>query len=83
MNMPGFTAESTLYRSSRTYAGEARAAGAGAAVVPALPPCSQCTYYCRNCWTAGRYCLACDLCDNGLCQRSLGGDNTWAMPPVP
>jgi hypothetical protein len=44
MNMPGFTAEATLYKASRHYRGAARFGQAGAAVVPQAPLLGFCTY---------------------------------------
>ena len=63
MNMPGFTAEASLYQSSG-YCLHGRTAGSHAGtVVPAIPFCGNCDFILDNCerngWRPRALCAAC------------------------
>ena len=49
MRMPGFTAEASIYQTSKGYRMAAAGATLIAQVVPALPCCSGCDYVYDDC----------------------------------
>jgi hypothetical protein len=65
--IPGFAAETSLYRSPSNYRGVALPVGQ-VAVSPAIPPCRNCDYICDLCVDKGRACGACRLCSIGACD---------------
>jgi hypothetical protein len=63
MRMPGFTAESSIYRTTARYAMAPRSRSAGTSIVPAEVLCGDCT--CHGCCVefehaGGYYCKCCD-----------------------
>lgn len=70
MNLPGFTAEASLYLTHRPYATAARPAAARGAVVPQLSrpgaaflPVSTCDFLCALCGPSNLLaCVACAIC---------------------
>lgn len=68
MNMPGFTAESSLYANSGFYR-QTQLAGSGSdTVVPAIPFCGNCDYILDRCAeNGGRPRALCHACAVGNC----------------
>jgi hypothetical protein len=64
MRMPGFTAESSIYRTTARYAMAPRSRSAGTSIVPAEALCGDCT--CDTCCvevahgSGSFYCRCCD-----------------------
>jgi hypothetical protein len=73
MNVPGFSAEASLYSSGGyTRHGQIAVSPAGA-IVPAIPPCRNCHYILSNCEKLGHYSAACAYCQIGYCDPSPAG----------
>lgn len=79
MNIPGFTAEASVYKTRNGYCRNGQSADSHAGtVVPAIPFCGNCGYILRNCARTGGFPLAlCRACRTGNC--STGVEN----PPPP
>jgi hypothetical protein len=68
MNIPGFTAEASVYRASSDYFGAGFADSHGGAVIPAIPFCGNCDYILENCdRNGGRPYALCRMCETGNC----------------
>jgi hypothetical protein len=80
MNMPGFNANTSLYKTSSCYQMVAFQSSVTAKVVPAIPPCRNCDYICGICERRGVACGACALCSWGHCDPAPGG---WGGPTEP
>jgi hypothetical protein len=80
MNIPGFTAEESLYRSGAHYRqGQVAEPGAGS-VVPAIPFCGNCDYILDRCdRNGGRPRAVCHACEIGDCFS--GVENPPPRPP--
>ena len=75
MNMPGFTAESSLYKTSGHYRSGRPAASLSDAVIPAIPMCRNCDYILDQCEIhGGRPRAVCGACAIGYC---------YDEPPMP
>lgn len=48
VNLPGFTAEASLYRTTQRYSAEATNAAASTQVVPQYSLCDKAVYYCNR-----------------------------------
>ena len=72
MNIPGFTAEASVYRASHDYLGTGSADLQGGAVIPAIPRCSNCDdlleYCAEHDW---RPRAACRACATGNCSSGV------------
>ena len=67
-NIPGFTGEQSLYRSTRRYRGRQSAGTHGTQVVPAIPYCGNCEWILDNCSRNGwRPRGLCNYCARGIC----------------
>ena len=68
MNIPGFTAEASLYRSGG-YRRHRQSADADVrVVVPAIPYCGNCDWILDNCERNGWHPRGlCDMCLRGMC----------------
>lgn len=68
MNMPGFRAEASLYRSSSYYCSGQSADSHADTVVPAIPFCGNCDYILDRCArNGGRPRAVCRACAIGNC----------------
>lgn len=68
MNIPGFTAEASVYRASNEYFSAGSAGSHGNAVIPAIPFCGNCDYILDNCERNGwRPRALCAMCATGHC----------------
>lgn len=69
MNMPGFTAEDSLYKTSGHYrAGRHAINPLVHMVIPAIPPCQNCEYILGRCEINGwRPRAVCNACSSGNC----------------
>ena len=69
MNMPGFTAEVSLYNRSVGYCHTVQSADSHAGgVIPAIPFCGNCDYILENCRrSGGRPRALCAMCAFGDC----------------
>ena len=68
MNLPGFTAENSVYVRNDLYVLSERPAGVQAnTVVPAIPACSNCPSILRNCQLYGWEYTVCEMCASGNC----------------
>lgn len=72
MNIPGFTAEASVYRASSDYLGTGFANSHGGAVIPAIPRCENCDdlldYCAEHNW---RPRAACNACATGNCSSGV------------
>ena len=86
MNMPGFTAETSLYKTSGHYQADRSrghyrhgqlADSHGQLVVPAIPYCGNCDWILDNCARNGwRPRGLCNYCARGICyDEPSPGDN--------
>ncbi len=72
MNMPGFTAETSLYRSNSYYGGKQFADSHTSTVIPSIPFCGNCDFILDNCernnWRPRALCNACAVgnCFSGV-----------------
>ena len=68
MNIPGFTAEASVYRAGSEYVGSGFADSHCGGVVPAIPFCGNCDYILENCdRNGGRPYALCRMCATGNC----------------
>ena len=68
INMPNFTAEASLYRSSGSYRSGQSADSRADTVVPAIPFCGNCDYILDRCArNGGRPRAVCRACAIGNC----------------
>jgi len=68
MNIPGFTAEASIYKARSDYFSTGSADSHGSAVVPAIPFCGNCDYILENCRrSGGRPRALCAMCAFGDC----------------
>jgi hypothetical protein len=76
MNMPGFSAEDSLYKTSKRYQASRHPTNStGQMVVPAVPPCGNCDYILDRCSRNGwRPRAVCNACARGDC---------YDEPPMP
>jgi hypothetical protein len=80
MNIPGFTAEASIYKTGGHYSGSVGVIDSRPGVVPAIPPCRNCNHICDVCAETGMACGGCALCNAGYCDpRPPGG----LRPPRP
>lgn len=81
MNLPGFTAEVSLYRNRGDYGRNAESAGSRAGtVVPAIPFCGNCDFILENCArNGGKPRAVCRACEIGNCFS--GVENPPPPPP--
>ena len=85
MNMPGFNAEASLYRSSGHYLGGRSNDSHVDVVVPSIPFCGNCDYILDRCAeNGGRPRAVCRACATGNCFSGVE-DPTPSDPftPVP
>jgi hypothetical protein len=80
MNIPGFNADRSLYKTSGRYQMSGTPLSSTSQVVPAIPPCRNCDYICDVCLKRGVACGACALCSWGHCDPAPGG---WGGPTEP
>lgn len=82
MNIPGFSAEATLYRTRGYYHMVATGMTSSGQVVPALPSCGNCDWACDKCVDCLRSggtrascpgCGVCSHCSRGGCGGGGGG----------
>ncbi len=81
MNLPGFTAEASVYKTSGGHypSGQSTDSHAGT-VVPAIPFCGNCDYILENCArNGGRPRAVCRACAIGNCFS--GVENPPPPPP--
>ena len=80
MNIPGFTAEASLYQvRGRYHSGRSLAVQPGA-VIPAIPRCENCDFILENCDNNGwRPRAVCNACNSGRC---FSGEEIWWPLPV-
>ena len=73
MNIPGFSAETALYKSRHRYRdGKFRMSAAGAVVIPSIPACRNCDYILDNCERNGwRPRALCNACAVGNCYEGV------------
>lgn len=82
IDMPGFTAEASLYRSSGYYRHGQSADSHAGIVVPAIPFCGNCDYILERCErNGGRPRALCYACEIGNCFS--GVENPPPPPPPP
>jgi hypothetical protein len=74
MNMPGFTAETSLYRSNNYYGGGQFDRAHTSAVIPSIPFCGNCDYILERCERL-------NLWRTALCKMCLFG-NCSEVPPA-
>jgi hypothetical protein len=74
MKMPGFTAETSLYKTSGRYRG-GRHAIHSHLIIPAIPACQNCDYILDRCESNGWR-------PRGLCNLCAVG-NCYEEPPMP
>lgn len=68
MNIPGFTAEASVYRADSDYVSTGFANSHGGALIPAIPFCGNCDYILDNCERNGwRPRALCGMCASGHC----------------
>lgn len=68
MNIPGFTAEASIYRANSEYVSAGVDHPHGSAVTPAIPFCGNCDYILENCRRSGGFPRAlCRACASGNC----------------
>jgi hypothetical protein len=79
MNIPGFTAEGSLYKTSQHYQMIGAQPSSSGQLVPAIPPCRNCDYICDVCLRRRVGCGACALCSQGICDPSPPG---WGGPTM-
>jgi hypothetical protein len=88
MNVPGFTAETSLYKTGRHYqTGRHTINSTVGMVTPALPPCRNCDYILARCEINGwRPRAVCNACASGFCSDEppggYGGDPFWDLPRI-
>jgi hypothetical protein len=69
MNMPGFTADASLYRPNGYYCRDQFSDSHAEAVVPAIPYCGNCDWILDRCERNGwRPRALCDACASGNCS---------------
>jgi hypothetical protein len=72
MNMPGFSAEASVYTSDGCYASAPFAVRSASAVIPAIPACKNCDWILNNCNNNGwRPRAVCDACFYGNCYSGV------------
>jgi hypothetical protein len=80
MNIPGFTAEASVYKARSDYFGAGSADSHGGAVIPAIPFCDNCDEILDRCAeTGGRPRAVCHACAVGNCFS--GVENPPPRPP--
>ena len=68
MNLPGFSAEASLYRTDGSFQGGLLFAPRAGAVIPAIPKCDNRDWILNNCSKNGwRPRAVCDACYFGNC----------------
>jgi hypothetical protein len=75
MNMPGFTADQSLYATRGRYRSGLTSASRSDVVIPAIPKCSNCDYILDQCEIHGWR-------PRAVCNACLFG-NCYDDPPVP
>ena len=72
MNIPGFSAETALYKSRHRYRDGKFRASAGNVVIPSIPACRNCDYILDNCERNGwRPRAVCTACAAGNCYEGV------------
>ena len=72
MNIPGFSAETALYKSRHRYRDGKFRASAGNVVIPSIPACRNCDYILDNCERNGwRPRAVCNACAAGNCYEGV------------
>ena len=85
LNIPGFTAETSLYRNNSYYGGKQFADSYTGTVTPSIPFCGNCDYILENCeqngWRPRAVCNACAVgnCFSGV-EDPTPGDPTTPDP---
>lgn len=70
MNMPGLTAEASLYKTSGHYRSGRPSASLSDAVIPAIPACRNCDEILDRCAENGGWPRAvCNACGSGNCYE--------------
>lgn len=82
MNIPGFTAEASLFMTRGAYSLTGQSAGSHAnAVIPAIPRCENCEDLLEYCRThGGRPRAACIACATGHCDSGVERP-PWLLNP--
>lgn len=81
MNIPGFTAEASLYRASSDYVGSGFGNSHSGGVIPAIPFCGNCDYILENCErNGGRPAALCRMCETGNCFSGIEKP-PWLLDP--
>jgi hypothetical protein len=91
MNLPGFTADASLYQTSGQYQALRLAPGRPSAslsdaVIPSIPACSNCDYILERCaMNGGRPRAVCNACATGYCYEEPPMPNPFPdpFPPLP
>jgi hypothetical protein len=87
MNMPGFTAETSLYKTSRHYQSGRHAINSPMhMIIPAIPMCQNCDYILEQCELHGwRPRAVCNACARGYCYEEPPMPNPYPdpFPPLP
>lgn len=87
MNMLGFSAEASLYKSTAHYQGSRYMGNTPAyGITPALPPCRNCDTILARCENNGwRPRAVCDACARGDCYDEPPMPNPFPdpFPPLP
>jgi hypothetical protein len=83
MNMPGFTADQSLYAVRGRYRSGRFVAGGSNAVIPAIPRCENCDWILDNCerngWRPRALCAACAAGNCDSSEENPGG-RCWYDP---
>ena len=84
MNMPGFTAETSLYKSSGHYQAGRHALHSPNQIIPAIPRCENCEYILERCENNGwRPRAVCNACAVGHCYEEPPMPNPFPDPFSP
>ena len=81
MNMPGFTADESLYAARRSYVSGSSSQPASNTVVPAIPACRNCDDILDQCEKRGwRPRALCNACAVGDCYEDPPPPNPFPDP---
>jgi hypothetical protein len=80
MNLPGFSAEVSIYRTSGYFGRSIGQVVFEPQILPAIPPCRSCENACDSCIEKRVGCTACAMCAVGDCDPCPPGG---CRPPEP